>query len=107
MTGGLVIPLEASVRRSDYECRVASFHKQALPEMASIEGYRSISFHAARLSDPCCVTMLSVWDDLAGLRRLAADDPARTYLPDFMAPLFMDGDAEATFHDENPVETAA
>ena len=41
---------------------------------------------------------------MAAIKALAGDDPAKTYLPDFMEPFFPSYDERATFHDEVVLE---
>ena len=99
MTGPVMRRWEAKVARADLDGWVETFRARVLTEMSKMDGFQSITFHAAREGDPCQVTVLSAWRDMDAIRAFAGDEPAKTYLPDFMAPFFAEHDGLATFHD--------
>ncbi len=107
MTGPIVRKWQATIARGDIDAWVGTFRDRAFPGMRAVEGFRDVTFLAEREADPCRVTVLTTWDDLDAVRRYAGTDPARTVMPDFMAPFFPDYDAQATFHDQVLVETKA
>jgi len=95
------------MRRADIGAWLETYRARVLPHVKEVAGFRSVTFHAAREGDPCRVTVVTRWDDMGAVRRFAGDDPARTVLPDFMAPFFPDDGAEASFHDEVLLEEMA
>jgi hypothetical protein len=68
--------------------------------MRDVEGFCGITVHAEREGDPCRLTVMTAWDDMEAVKRFAGQAPAKTVMPDFMAPFFPSYDGEATFHDE-------
>lgn len=106
MTEAVVRKWEATIVRADLARWVETYRARVLEMVRGIEGFRDVAFLAERNADPCRVTVLMTWDDMASIRRFAGDDPGKTVLPDFMAPLFPTYDARATFHDRILLETA-
>jgi len=105
MTGAIVRRWEATMARGDIGAWLETFRARAFPGMRAVDGFRDIRIHAEQGADPCRVTVLTTWQDMEAVRSYAGDAPARTVMPDFMAPFFKDYDAEARFYDELLVET--
>ncbi len=68
--------------------------------MSNVPGFRGISIHAERDTDPCRVTVQTTWDSMEAIQAYAGDDPAKAVVPDFMAGFLLEYDAEASFHIE-------
>ena len=95
---------EASIARGDVEDWLDTFKARAFPHMRTVPGFLGIRILVSREGDPCGATVLTTWEDMEAVRRYAGQEPARTVMPDFMAPFFPAYDAKATFHDEVMVE---
>jgi Antibiotic biosynthesis monooxygenase len=104
MTGATVRKWEATMARGDIGNWLETFRARAFPGMQAVDGFLGIRIFAQSDRDPCRVTVLTNWRDMDAVKRYAGDEPARTVMPDFMAPFFTDFDAEASFHDELLVE---
>ena len=104
MTDAVMRKWEAQIARSDIPVWKEAFMARVLPVMRDIDGFGGISVLASQDSDPCKMTVLTRWKDMAAIKALAGDDPAKTYLPDFMEPFFPSYDERATFHDEVVLE---
>ena len=73
--------------------------------MRGIDGWGGVSFLCEREGDPCRVSVTTMWEDEAALRKFSGDNLTLAVVPDFMAPFFVEYDAEATLHTELLVET--
>jgi antibiotic biosynthesis monooxygenase len=104
MTGGVVRKWEATMARKDVDRWRETFLSRVYPGMSAIAGFKGIRVLLSRDADPCRMTVLTTWDDMAAVESFAGKDPARTVLPDFMAPFFPDHSPKATFHDDLPLE---
>ncbi len=107
MTDVIVRKWEAMIARSDIAAWKETFMERVFPHMKGIDGFKGVTVFAAREGDPCIMTVQTNWRDMEAVVRFAGDDPARTYLPDFMVPFFPKYEAFATFHDQVLAEGAA
>ena len=105
MTQAVMREWEVSVRRADIDAWVATFRERVLNYMRSIEGFQIITLFADRDNDPCQVTALSAWEDMAATKRLAVDGQPKMDLPDFIEPFLTEYDEFATSHDVVFLET--
>lgn len=99
MTETVMRTWHAKVARGDLRDWVAAYRDRVLDGMRGVDGFRAVTFLAARDGDPCDVTVLTEWDDMDAVRRFAGDDAARAVVPDFMERYFVAADATAGFHD--------
>ncbi|QJF50847.1 antibiotic biosynthesis monooxygenase [Roseobacter ponti] len=100
MTDALVRRWEAVIARDDVDPWLSTFRNRVYPAMRAVEGFRGITVHTERGSDPCRIAVVTRWKDIAAVKRIAGDVPEKTFLPDFMVPFFPAWDKEASFHDE-------
>ena len=105
MTDTIVRKWEATMARDNIAPWLETFRARAFPGMKAVDGFRGIRVLAETGQDPCRLTVLTQWQSMDAVRRYAGAAPARTVMPDFMAPFFADYDAEASFHNEVLVET--
>ncbi|WP_317057765.1 antibiotic biosynthesis monooxygenase [Roseovarius rhodophyticola] len=91
---------EAAVGRADIDAWINTFRDRVLPNMQALDGFLDVTFLTKRDGDPCHVKVLTRWRNMAAITAFAGENPAKTVLPDFMAPFFKSYDAEATFYDE-------
>ena len=75
--------------------------------MQALDGFLNVTFLARRDGEPCQVKVQTRWRDMAAITAFAGETPAKTVLPDFMAPFFKTYDDEASFYDEVLQEDAA
>ncbi|WP_372571372.1 antibiotic biosynthesis monooxygenase [Ruegeria jejuensis] len=97
---------QATIARDDVAAWKETFERRVLPNMRAVDGFRGITVLTERGGEPCRMTVLTAWEDMEAVQRFAGENPARTVMPDFMAPFFPTYDAEASFHDEIMAEAS-